>query len=144
MSCVVARSIFIAFLALTFACGCARKSASEVKATATPATSAAIPSQRPQDVRAYIDPATSQLRDPTPEELAAEAAEQATRKKAAATSQSEQPTSREVILPDGTVEITLDRSTQHPLHGCIQQNGDLKIDHECDAQGSEPHSASKQ
>jgi hypothetical protein len=104
-----------------------------------PATSVSVPSHDGQHVRAYIDPITGQLRDPTQEELATEAAELATKKKTAATSQSEQPASREVILPDGTVEITLDKSTQHPLHGCIQPNGELTMDHDCEQQkGSGP------
>jgi hypothetical protein len=104
-----------------------------------PATSVSVPSHDGQHVRAYIDPITGQLRDPTQEELATEAAELATKKKTAATSQSEQPASREVILPDGTVEITLDKSIQHPLHGCIQPNGELTMDHDCEQQkGSGP------
>jgi pyruvate/2-oxoglutarate dehydrogenase complex dihydrolipoamide acyltransferase (E2) component len=133
---VIARTLLTTTVGLILVCGCAPRAGSGNN----PATNAAAPStaatQHPA-IRAYIDPATGQLRDPTPEELAAEAADQAAREKATdANSPAKQKQQREVVLPDGTIEITLDKSTQQPLRGCVQQNGDIKMDHKCEPQGS--------
>jgi len=138
--------IFVAgAVALVCACGCAQKSQRETEATTanTPPALAIQPANSATSkpaVRAYIDPVTGELRDPTAQELAAEAAAQAAKKKAAAaTSPSDQPRQHEVVLPNGAVEITLDPSTQHPLRACIQKNGELTMDHECaDARDAKP------
>jgi hypothetical protein len=136
----IARILLITAVGLNLVCGCAKQTGSEhnpgtaTSGTASPPTAV---TQHPE-IRAYIDPATGQLRDPTPEELAAQAADQAAREKAAAANSLSKPKQqREVVLPDGTVEITLDPSTQQTLRGCVQQNGDIKLDHECEPQGSE-------
>jgi hypothetical protein len=101
-------------------------STQDAKQSATPAKSASA-------VRVYVDSKTGEIRDPTPEELAAEAAANAAKKQAAAANpQSEQPQQREVVTPSGAVEITLDPSAQRPLYGCIGKSGDLKVDHQCD------------
>jgi len=133
---VIARSLLAAGFTLAVICGCSEQSTSNATSKSSPATKSPTATPAAIDsssaVRAYIDPKTGALRDPTPEELAAEAAAEAQRKQpAAANHQAERPVSREVITPSGAVEVTLDPSTQRPLKGCIAKNGDIKMDHEC-------------
>ena len=120
-------------------CGCAQHASQSAATSFEQPQNISQPQSQSPTVRAYIDPNTGELRDPTPAELAAEAAVEAERKKAAAANpQSEQPTSRETITPNGAVEVTLDPSAQHPFRACIDKKGDLKMDEECkrEAQGA--------
>jgi hypothetical protein len=114
--------------------GCSQQVAPTPAANETP-QSATKTSTAPSDnaVRAYIDPKTGQLREPTPEEIAALAAAEAEQKKASAATQSKPSEPREVTLPNGAVAIQLDESAQQPLRACIQPNGEAKMDHDCDA-----------
>jgi hypothetical protein len=133
---MIARTTLVGIVTLVGIYGCGEKSAQQSPATEIRKQPSAARLSN-QGVRAYIDPATGELRDPTPEELAAEAAAEAQKKQAtAANPQSEQPQSRETILPSGAVEITLDKSAQHSLQACIGKNGDLKMEHECDSEAS--------
>ena len=129
--------------ALLWVSGCADKSA-PTAANATPTTQHVeqikadqIKTEQTKSVRAYLDPVTGQLRDPTPEELAAEAAQQAQKKQAAAATDTARPVRREVVLPNGAIEVTLDPSAQHALLACIGKDGSVKMDHEC-TEHSEP------
>jgi hypothetical protein len=97
------------------------------------------PSHSDASVRAYIDPATGQLREPTPEDIAAEAAAEAARKKALGTESkpgsepgSDPMKRREIRLPNGAIAIELDESAQQPLVGCVQKDGAVKMDHDCE------------
>jgi hypothetical protein len=135
---IVAASTF----ALALSCGCAEKSPQQSTAATRDSTQqstsqASIQATPNKSVRVYIDPKTGELRDPTPAELAAEAAAEAQKKQAeAANPQAEQPQTRETITPSGASEITLDKSAQRPLRACIAKNGDLKMDHECELDSS--------
>lgn len=86
-------------------------------------------------MRAYIDPATGQLREPTREELAAETAAEAAKKSAAGAQQ--KPTEmKEVQLPNGAVAIELGDSAQQPLKACVGKDGDVKMDHACEPENT--------
>jgi hypothetical protein len=80
-------------------------------------------------VKVYIDPATGATREPTAVELAAEAAEQNNTAKMTSEKAS---APREIVHPDGTVEVIMDRSNRNPLVGCIPESGKIQTDHECE------------
>ncbi|HYM34660.1 MAG TPA: hypothetical protein VET48_04640 [Steroidobacteraceae bacterium] len=121
---VIARTMVAGALALVIVGGCAKKSAQENLApneiaTKQPAQSS-DQSTANKAVRAYIDPKTGEVRDPTPEELAAEAAAESQKKQAAAVNKSaEQTGQREVVRPTGETEIILDPSRQRPLRASV-------------------------
>jgi hypothetical protein len=130
------RSIFISVVLLAaLLSGCAKhaplaeSSAPDAQAVAQPGKAT---SSGGSNVRAYIDPATGQLREPTREELAAEAAAEAAKKAVLTSAQSKPNELKEVHLPSGAVAIELGDSAQHPLKACTQPNGDVKMDHECE------------
>jgi len=141
--CVVLTNLVLLGCMLATLSACDSKNRSQAggpedKAAAAQNAPAPTPTKSPNTVRVYIDPKTGEIRDPTPEELAAEAAANAAKKQAAAANpQSEQPQQREVVTPSGAVEITLDPSTQHPVYGCVDKSGDVKVDHQCDPQSQD-------
>jgi hypothetical protein len=129
--------LLLASVMLVLAYGCAKQSSdNDPRSNAHSSTAGGNESKSDPAVHAYIDPKTGALREPTTEELAAEAAAEAQRKQAAAANpQSEQNKSREVVTPSGAVEIQLDKSNEQPLRACIDGKGNLKMEHECEAQG---------
>ena len=110
---------------------------SSEKASPAPAANSSPPaaSQQNSNVRAYVDPTTGQLREPTAEEQAQEAAAQKARSQQK-TSPGAATTPQEILLPSGAVEMSIDQSKQHPLRACIESNGAEKVDHECNASGA--------
>lgn len=103
---------------------------------AAPTTITSTANAKDNSVRAYIDPKTGALRDPTPEELTAEAAAESKKQKTDSTSGGApaKPTEpHEVTLPNGAVEVVLDKSAQQPFRACIQKDGAVKMDHDCEA-----------
>ena len=130
----IAQRILIASLVLGVACGCAKQPA-ENSGAAHERSNASATQTEPRSqsaVRAYVDPKTGELREPTADELAAEAAAEAQKKQAAsASSDREQLQSREVVTPSGAIEIQIDKSQDQPLRACIDDKGNAKMDHDC-------------
>src|SRR5882724_9867441 len=129
-----ARILLVGAITLAAVYGCDEKTPQNA-ATQSAATSSEVSthdsSASGNAVHVYIDKKTGQPRDPTAEELATEAALEAQKKQAAAaSSQSEQAQSREVLTPSGAYEIKLDKSHQHPLQACVEKNGAVKVDHQ--------------
>ena len=104
------------------------------------ATTESAPTSTHNGLHAYIDPATGQLREPTPEELAAEAAqkakEQVQRKQAAAAAGQSESAMHEVVLPNGAVEVPLNPAMQHEMEGCVRQDGSTAMGEECSEKSS--------
>lgn len=78
-------------------------------------------------VKAYIDPVTGELREPTAAELASEA--QATTQKESNSGKS----SRQIVRADGSVEVLLDQSNDQAFKACVQKDGSVAMGHECEA-----------
>jgi hypothetical protein len=128
-----ARAVILAAFA-----SCSERSSEAIPSRADESVSSSVSSSRigsDSSVRAYIDPVTGQLREPTPEDIAKESAE-SNKKKAEALAVTKPSEPREVILPNGAITIQLDDSAQQPLIGCVQKNGDVKMDHDCDGESS--------
>jgi hypothetical protein len=119
-------SMALAAVALLTACS-SKPAADPAAATSTTSTTeAAAPAK--DGVKVFIDPTTGEIRDPTPEDIAALEAEQ--RKATAAKPNTAQPP-RQIVHPDGTVEVILDSSHEHALQGCVQKDGSIKMEHRC-------------
>jgi hypothetical protein len=104
---------------------CAQEPSPE--ATRTDATPRAAENQE-AGVRAFVDPVTGALREPTPEEAAALAKGQ---QKAPDAQSRPVQKPREIVHPDGTVEVILDGSHDQPVQACVQADGGVKVEHAC-------------
>jgi hypothetical protein len=81
-------------------------------------------------VQAFVDPVTGELRAPTDAERAAMAAQAAQRKQAASVGSSATSQPREIVLPDGSVAVPVDTTTE-TLQACVEKDGHVTVDHNC-------------
>jgi hypothetical protein len=139
-------SLSVIGLTLLSMSGCEKPAAQSAQESsgAAPPTSAqssptieASPNTEGNAVRAYIDPATGKLREPTPEEVAALAAAEAAQKKSATGAQDKTTQPKEVRLPNGVIKIELGDSGQTTLQGCVAKDGDVKMEHDCESKPGE-------
>lgn len=96
-------------------------------ATSTGAPAAAAGTQAEAGVRVFIDPATGQVREPTPAELRTIEARKQTPAPGAITSS--KPAPKTTVLPNGWVAVELD--TEVEMKGCVQKDGRIVAGHEC-------------
>jgi hypothetical protein len=89
-------------------------------------------------IKAYIDPTTGELREPTAEELSVDAARTNKKPLSAVPIVTEQSTPQEVVHPGGVVEVPLDQSKQQGLQACIQKDGSMNMGHECESDSKIP------
>jgi hypothetical protein len=97
--------------------------------TASAAALSAPPqaNEKQSTVKAYIDPVTGELREPTAADLANEA--KAGTQKA---SNSAKPP-QQIVRADGSVEVLLDQSNDQVFKACVQKDGNVAMGHECDS-----------
>jgi hypothetical protein len=79
-------------------------------------------------MRAFFDPATGKLREPTAAEL--QELDRQDKERKAQQKISIQP--KEFTLPDGAVGVTVDPTEHASMQGCSQPDGTVKVDHQCD------------
>ena len=109
---------------------CSQRPAATSEEAAHPAAAAAVPGSR-----AFIDPATGQLREPTAAELA-ELARQESAGKAPGAPSGKSAAPAEIHYPDGTVGIAFGGGSLAPLRACVNASGE--IDEHCAESGSVP------
>lgn len=81
------------------------------------------PTQTPSPaMKVFINPATGEPREPTAQEIADMAKESAAK-----------PGTRPqaVQLPDGTIMVPMGGRPRTPIQACIDKDGAVKVDHEC-------------
>jgi len=141
---VIFANCFLVGIAWLAACSSNQEAAKDMADTATVADQAANQGAVPDTsqpvahdtasisaagVKVFIDPVTGEIRDPTPAEAAALAAEAAKQKAAHGADKQNAP--RQIVHPDGTVEVIIDESADQSLQGCVQKDGSIVMAHDC-------------
>lgn len=110
------------------------------EASAEAATSAtasqAADAQAGSAVRAFVDPVTGQIREPTPAEL--RALEASGKSAAPSSAIKTRPRPQETVLPNGWVAVEVNADSE--MKGCVQTDGRVVAAHDCK---SEPAAAAK-
>jgi hypothetical protein len=97
-----------------------------------PVSAAAAPDQAAAGMKAFMDPVTGQMRDPTNAERAA------AEKQGNAKVPGNQPrTMREQKLRKRGTAVTLEGDLLTPLHACTGADGNVVVDHDCN-QATQP------
>jgi hypothetical protein len=132
----MSRRIVYSTLLVTLLTACSSQEAADTAAIPAPTpTEATADGDQPGQagVKVFVDPATGEIREPTPADIAALEAEQ---RKATVAKPQGTRSSQTIVHPDGTVEVVLDGSHDQSVQGCVQPDGGIKTDHVCDTDNS--------
>ena len=122
----ITTTVLLSSSALLVACSSSDRQASP---TADRAIEANQPADDSPGMKAYIDPKTGQIGEPTDAQIA-----EMERKANAQAGAPVEPKRTVVKMRNGGTMVILDDNPQTPMQACVDAQGNMKVDHNCQSE----------